>query len=84
MYRGNEIESPFRRFSIGLKSKEKLDKAALLFGFDKADALIARFKDIKEDRDLVRSFENIRYPASFDSPDNVFHFVAMDELGTKK
>ena len=84
VYRGNEIESPFRRFSIGLKSKEKLDKAALLFGFDKADALIARFKDIKEDRDLVRSFENIRYPASFDSPDNVFHFVAMDELGTKK
>ena len=83
VYRGDEYNSDFKRFSLRLKSKEKLEKAALIFGFKNIERFKERFKEIREDQNMIREIGNVRYSSSFDSPETIFQFVSIDELGSK-
>ena len=83
VYRGNEYNSDFKRFSLRLKSKEKLEKASMIFGFDNVESFKNRFNEIREDQNMIREIGNVRYSSSFDSPETIFQFVSVDELGSK-
>ena len=83
VYMGNEYESVFKKFAVGLKSKEKLKKASVIFGYDNTEDFIKRFKEINEDRQLVNEYRNCRYSSAFDSPQTLFQFVNIADIGVK-
>ena len=84
VYKGNkEFNSNFMRFSKGLKSKEKLDKAALIFGFDETDGFIERFKKIRSDQYVMEEISNIRFSEYYNGPETLFRYINPDELGVK-
>ena len=83
VYREDEYNSDFKRFSLRLKSKEKLEKAALIFGFENIESFKERFREIREDQNMIREIGNVRYSSSFYSPETIFQFVSIDELGSK-
>lgn len=83
VYTGNEYESIFKRFAIGLRSKEKLKKASAIFGYENVEGFIKRFKEIGEDKQLVNEYRNCRYASAFDSPQTIFQFVSTESIGTK-
>lgn len=82
IYSNDEYSSIFSRFARGLKSKERLENASIIFGFDNVDDFIKTFKEISLDSNITSRLANIRYPSSYNNPQNLFQFIKPSELAT--
>lgn len=80
-YMSDNYDSPFRAFSKRLESKEKLEDALKIFGFDSIEGFKKRFQEVLDNPS--RDLQNFRYMNSFDAPQSVFQYISYDKLGTR-
>lgn len=74
-------DSLFYMFSNGLKSKERLKEAAVIFGFDTTDGFTQKFSELSNNQNIMNYASNARYPSCFEEAPNLFQYLSAKELG---
>ena len=77
----DEYSNYIMKLGRKLLSREKANQALLMFNYDKIENFISRCRAV-ENRISNGEFENVRYPASFESAPLISYIIKASEIGT--
>lgn len=81
VYDIGNYRSLFRKFAIGLQSKERLKKASFIFGCESIQEFIKLYKAVSEDKQITENAYRTRFPEAFESPEIIFDLIKVNDLG---
>lgn len=81
VYDTANYKSLFRKFSIGLQSKERLQKASIIFGCESVQEFVKLYKKRLSDKQITENAHRIRFSEAFESPEIIFDLVKDNDLG---
>jgi hypothetical protein len=84
VYDIGNYRSLIRKFSVGLKSSERLESVVKVFGCNTISDFVDAFERNSTDNEIRERINATRYPSAFESPENIFDIIKFNELDSMK